>query len=52
MIVAEVKAQTLRRVQAAHLRDVIAKRAAQRLVQEVGRRMVGTDLGAAGMPHL
>ena len=49
---AEVKPQTVRRVQAAFLRHMIAKRAAQRLVQKVRRRMVGANLRAAAVRHL
>ena len=43
----EVEAQPVRGDQAAALGDVVAERAAQRLVQEVGRRVVGADRGAA-----
>ena len=43
MIVAEVEPQPVRRVQAAPLRDVIAKGPAQRLVQQVRCRVVRAD---------
>ena len=49
---AEVKAQTVRRVQAALLRHMITERTAQRLVQKVGRRMVGANLRAAAVRDL
>jgi hypothetical protein len=48
---AEVEAQAVGRVQAALLRHMIAKRAAQRLVQQVGGRVVGADLAAAVVRH-
>ncbi len=47
----EVEPQPVRRHQRAALRDMIAQRAAQRLVQQVGRGMVGADGGAAGRVH-
>ena len=43
----EVEAQPIRRDQRAFLRDVIAEHLAQRLVQQMRRRMVGADLSAA-----
>ena len=49
---AEVKAQPVRRVQAAALRHMIAQSLAQRFVQQVGGGMVGTDAGAAVVIHL
>ncbi|EGO96301.1 hypothetical protein APM_0875 [Acidiphilium sp. PM] len=48
----DVEAQAVRRVQAALLRHVRAEGAAQRLVQQVGRRMVGADGAAAGVIDL
>ena len=45
--VAEVEAQAVGRDQRALLRHVRAEPAAQRLVQQVGRRVVGADGGAA-----
>ena len=45
--VADVEAQPVGRHQRALLRDVLAEMAAQRLVQQMGRRMVGAQLGAA-----
>ena len=44
---AEVEAQAVRRDERALLRDVIAEHLAQRLVQEVRRRVVGADGRAA-----
>jgi hypothetical protein len=44
---AEIETQPVGRVQRAALRDMIAKRAAQRLVQQVGGRVVGADRAAA-----
>ena len=43
----DVEAQPVGRDQRALLRDMIAQRHAQRLVQQVGRRMVGADGEAA-----
>ena len=49
---AEVKAQAIGGVEAALLGHVIAKRATQRLVQQVGGRVVGPDRAAAGVIDL
>jgi hypothetical protein len=49
---AEVEAQAVGAFRLTPLRHMIAKRAAQRLVQQVRRRMVGADLAAAGMADL
>ena len=49
---AEVKAQPVRRIQAAPLRHMIAKRVAQRLMQQVRGRVVGADRAAAVMVDL
>ena len=43
---AEVKTQPVWRVERATLGDMIPKRAAQRLVQQVGGRVIGADVGA------
>ena len=47
--VREVEPQPVRRDQRALLGDVIAQHLAQRLVQQMGRRMVGADRAAARM---
>ena len=49
---AEVEPQPVRRVERTALRHMIAQGAAQRLVQKVGRRVVGADLATAAMRHL
>ncbi len=49
---AEVEAQPVGRVERAALRDVVAQRLAQRLVQQVRGRVVGADRGAAGVVDL
>ena len=46
--VREIEAQALRRDQRATLGNVIAEHEAQRLVQQMGRRMVGADRAAPG----
>jgi hypothetical protein len=43
LAMAEVEAQPVRRIERAALRHVIAKRAAQRLVQQMRRGMVGAN---------
>ena len=50
--VAEVEPQPIRCIQRPALCDMVAKRAAQRLVQQMRRRMVGTDLRPAGVGNL
>jgi hypothetical protein len=52
LAVAEVEAQPVGRVERAALRHVIAKRAAQRLVQQVRGGVVGADRAAAGVIDL
>jgi hypothetical protein len=52
LAMAEVEAQPVGRIERAALRHVIAKRAAQRLVQQVRGRMVGADRAAAGVIDL
>jgi hypothetical protein len=47
--VGEVEAEAVLGVEASPLRDVVAQRASQRLVEQVGRGVVGADRGAAGV---
>jgi len=47
LVVAKVEAQAIRRIERAFLRDVIAKDAAQCLVQQMRGRVVGLDRRAA-----
>ena len=49
---AHVEAQAVGCVEAAFLRDMRAEAAAQRLVQQVGRAVMGADRRAAGVVHL
>jgi hypothetical protein len=46
---AEIEPQPIRRVQTAPLCHMVAKRVAQRLMQQMGRRMICADLRTAGM---
>ena len=48
----EVEAQPIGRDERALLRDVIAEHLAQRLVQQMGRRVIGADRGARGVVDL
>ena len=49
---AEIEPQSIRRVQRAALRNMVAKRAAQSLVQQMRCRVVGADLAAARVINL